>query len=258
MKISAVVQARMNSSRFPGKIAKEINGVSLLEMNLKRILKSEEIGELLLVTTTNSDDEFTEKTGEKLKIKTFKGSEDDVLDRFYQAILINIEKTPDYVVRLTADCPLIDPKLIDEIVNFTIEKRLDYCSNTLDPKFPDGQDVEVFKFGCLEDAWNNAKLNSEREHVTPYIWKNSSFNNGKLYKSDNFDSKYGDYSNLRMTVDEEADFIVIQKLILKIGMDKNWIDYATILNTDSEISTINNSISRNEGFIKSILKENEA
>jgi spore coat polysaccharide biosynthesis protein SpsF len=253
MKISAVVQARMNSSRFPGKIAKEINGVSLLEMNLKRILNSKKISDFILATTSNKDDDFTEYIGKKLNIKTFRGSEDDVLDRYYQAINKYSIIAPDYVVRLTADCPLIDSALIDQVIEFTINNKLDYCSNTLEITYPDGQDVEVFKFFCLEKAWNSAKISSEREHVTPYIWKNSTTKGGSIFQSGNFSQGFN-FGDLRMTVDEPADFELIKILVEQLGKEKTWHEYANYI-LENKLFMINNNIVRNEGFLKSIIND---
>src|SRR5690606_21561491 len=136
----------------------------------------------------------------------FQGSTEDVLDRFYNAVK---DEKPEYVVRVTSDCPLIDAKLIDQVINMVIEKNLDYGSNTLKEEYPDGQDVEVFKFDALKNAWENASLLSDREHVTPYIRKNSSFNNKHLFKSENFDSP-ANMNHIRMTVDEPIDLETIR------------------------------------------------
>src|SRR5690606_29188359 len=155
-------------------------------------------------------------------VKYFRGSEADVLDRFYQAVK---DEKPEYVVRLTSDCPLIDSNLIDAIIQYTINKNLDYCSNTLNPGYPDGQDVEVFKFAALEKAWKEANLVSEREHVTPYIWKNSTFKKGELFSSDNFDEGFN-MGHLRMTVDEQKDFNLIAHLVKALDITRPWLEYA--------------------------------
>src|SRR5882672_5656637 len=172
MRVIAVTQARMSSTRLPGKVMKRIGNVTLLELHIQRILKSKKVDQLVLATTISKEDISIVEVGNKLKVASYRGSVDDVLDRFYQSLK---GMNPNYVVRLTSDCPLIDAELIDKIVQYTIDNKLDYCSNTLDPKYPDGQDVEVFTFAALTKAWNEAKLASEREHVTPYIWKNSTF-----------------------------------------------------------------------------------
>src|ERR1019366_2808912 len=187
MKIIAITQARTGSTRCPGKILKKINDNTLLEIHLKRILQSKEINQLIVATTINKEDSGIVTISRDLGLSFYQGSVEDVLDRFYQSLQ---GQKADYIVRLTSDCPLVDPELIDQIIRYTLDNNLDYCSNTLDPKYPDGQDVEVFKFAALEKAWKEATLPSEREHVTPYIWKNSTFKGGKLFKSDNFDEGY--------------------------------------------------------------------
>jgi spore coat polysaccharide biosynthesis protein SpsF len=213
-------------------------------------LNSKKISDFILATTSNEVDDFTELIGNKLNFKTFRGSEEDVLDRYYQAINKYSLIVPDYVVRLTADCPLIDSVLIDEVIEFTINNNLDYCSNTLEITYPDGQDIEVFKFFCLEKAWNAAQLWSEREHVTPFIWKNSTFTGGNIFRSENFSQGFN-FGDLRMTVDEPADFELIKILVEQLGKEKTWHEYVNYI-LENKLFIINNNIVRNEGFLKSI------
>jgi spore coat polysaccharide biosynthesis protein SpsF len=248
MKIIAITQARAGSTRLPGKILKKIGQQTLLEIHIERILRSETISQLIVATTVQPDDKLISDMVSDIGIKVFRGSENDVLDRFYQAVK---DENADYIVRLTSDCPLIDAKLIDKVVRFAIEKDLDYCTNTLLPKYPDGQDIEVFKFVALEAAWHKGRLKSEREHVTPYIRNNSTFCGGTLFKSFNFEEGF-DYGDLRMTVDEPQDFIVIQSLINVLGTQQDWRDYAMYMKNHPEISNINARIIRNEGLLISI------
>jgi spore coat polysaccharide biosynthesis protein SpsF (cytidylyltransferase family) len=135
-----------------------------------------------------------------------------------------------------------------------LARNLDYCSNTLDPTYPDGQDIEVFKFSALEKAWNEAALASDREHVTPYIWRNSSFKGGQLFSSDNF-TEGKSYGHLRMTVDELSDFEVIKNIILQLGKDRSWLEYAEYLEGNKTVKAINENIKRNEGYSKSLNKD---
>lgn len=143
MKIIAITQARAGSTRLPGKILKKIGEQTLLEIHIERILKSETISQLIVATTTKPDDKLIFDKMSEMGIQSYRGSENDVLDRFYQAVK---NEDADYVIRLTSDCPLIDAKLIDKVVRYTIKNDLDYCTNTLLTKYPDGQDIEVFKF----------------------------------------------------------------------------------------------------------------
>lgn len=251
MRIIAVTQARLGSTRLPGKILKEIDGTTLLGLHIQRILKSKKIGELVIATTISPEDDAITKFADEKKLRSYRGSVNDVLDRFYQAVK---NQNADYVVRLTSDCPLIDATLIDKIITYAIDKKLEYCSNTLDPHYPDGQDVEVFTFAALERAWKEASLTSEREHVTPFIWKNSSFKDGKLFRSDNFAEGYN-FGHLRMTVDELKDYELVKKLVQDLGKEASWLDYANYLQEHDSVREINNTITRNEGYSKSLKKE---
>ncbi|CAA0142322.1 glycosyltransferase family protein [Tenacibaculum maritimum] len=253
MKITAITQARTGSTRLPNKILKKIKGKTLLNIHVDRIKKAKKIDNIIIATTNNPDDDILEELARDLSVKCYRGSEDDVLDRFYQAVK---KDKPDYIVRLTSDCPLIDGHLIDEIIEKAINSKVDYCSNTLIESFPDGQDIEVFTFESLERAWKEAKLLSEREHVTPYIKKNSTFYNINTFKSISICSDNLDYENVRMTVDEPSDFKVISKLIEELGEKDSWVNYAELYLKDSEINKINKNIIRNEGYLKSIKKDN--
>src|SRR5882724_3021828 len=157
-KIVAITQARMNSSRLPGKVLKTINGVSLLELHLNRLKKSKRVENFIVATTDNETDQPIAELVMKMGFNVFCGAEEDVLDRFYKAVK---NDKPEYIVRLTADCPLIDATLMDKVIDFCIEKNLDYASNTLTPLYPDGQDVEVFRFSALEQAWIHSAVLSE-------------------------------------------------------------------------------------------------
>lgn len=252
MKILAITQARIGSTRLHEKILKTINGESLLEIHLKRIQKSKLITKLKVATTTEPNVEKILVIATKLGIELHKGSVDNVLERFYETAA---PEKPNWVVRLTSDCPLIDPVEIDKVIQLAVDNDLDYVSNTLRPTFPDGLDTEVFKFSVLVQALKEAKLKSELEHVTPYIWKNSSFKGGTLFKSDCV-MCHDDYSKIRLTVDTIEDFLVIEKLVNYLGTDKPWIDYVKKLQEHPEIKKINEQFSRNEGYEKSINNDN--
>ena len=251
MSILAITQARIGSTRLPEKILKRINGQSLLEIHLKRIQKSKLITKTKIATTTEPDAEKIVSIASKLGIEVYKGSVDNVLERFYETA---VPEKPDWIVRLTSDCPLIDPIEIDKVIQYALDNDLEYVSNTLQPTFPDGMDTEVFKFSILEKANKNAKLKSEQEHVTPYIWKNSTYMGGDLFKSDCV-MFHENFSKVRLTVDTIEDFIVIEKLIKILGTDKPWMEYVKTLQEHPEIEQINKRFSRNEGYEKSITVE---
>jgi spore coat polysaccharide biosynthesis protein SpsF len=248
MKILAITQARIGSTRLPAKIIKRINGETLLEIHLKRIQKSKLISKLKVATTTEAEDLTIVEICSKLNIAAYKGSVNDVLERFYLAAK---PENPDWIVRLTSDCPLIDSLLIDSIVQMAVISDCDYVSNTLNPTFPDGLDIEVFKFSALEKAFTEATMKSDHEHVTPYIWRNSSLKGGKIFTSQSFENDV-DYSQIRMTVDKLEDFLVIESLVNALGLNCTWEAYVDYIKKHNEISELNNIFKRNEGYANSL------
>ncbi len=253
MKILAITQARIGSTRLPEKILKTVKGETLLEIHLKRVLQSKLISKLKVATTLEPDADKIVALANRFDIDVFKGSVNNVLERFYQTAK---PENPDWVVRLTSDCPLIDPVEIDKVIQHALDNDLDYVSNALEPTYPDGMDTEVFKFAALERAYREAKATSELEHVTPYIWKNSTFKGGNLFTSGCVMNEK-DYSGLRLTVDTLEDFLVIEKLINILGTDKTWMDYAKTLEQHPEIQELNKQFKRNEGYEKSLQKDND-
>ena len=247
VKTILITQARSASTRLPGKIFKKINDESLLEIHLKRLNKCNNVSKIIVATTNKPEDKVIYDYAIDLGFNSFRGSESDVLDRFYQAVK---DEKPDWIVRVTSDCPLIDPVLVDKLIKFTHSSNKDYCSNVLIENYPDGQDIEVFKFSALESAWKNANLSSDREHVSPYIRNNSDFKGASLFTALNYPCD-SNYSMIRMTVDESRDFDLIKVLINDLGTDKTWLEYTNHI-IENDLNKINNSIIRNEGFLKSI------
>ncbi len=246
-----ITQARTGSTRLPGKVLKEINEKSLLQIHLDRLKKCKSVSEIIVATTTNSEDQIIFEKAIEWGFSASKGSDSDVLDRFYQAVK---DKNADWIVRVTSDCPLIDPVLVDNVIDFVQENNKDYGSNTLIENFPDGQDIEVFKFSALEKAWKNAKLLSEREHVTPFIRNNSDVKGGSLFTAINFPCDF-DFSKIRMTVDESKDFELISILVNELGTAKTWLEYTDYI-LKNNLTKINDSIIRNEGLLKSLKNDN--
>lgn len=248
MKIIGITQARYGSSRLPGKVLKQVNGKTLLEYHISRLLKSKSINKLILATTYEEESDAIEAVATKLGITCYKGSTEDVLDRYYQVARMEM---PDYIVRITSDCPLIDHSVLDSVVESCVAGDYDYCSNSTEPTFPDGLDVEVFKFSALETAWKNAAKKSEREHVTPFILNHSTIKGAELFKGLSYKQKQND-SKYRFTVDYDSDYRVIEQLITSVGEYSNWEDYKAYLDAHPEVTALNNSIKRNEGYIKSV------
>jgi spore coat polysaccharide biosynthesis protein SpsF (cytidylyltransferase family) len=251
MKVIVITQARSGSTRLPKKVLLKIQKKTLLQIHVDRIKKAKLVDDVYIATTTKKSDAIIEELANKINVKCFRGSEDDVLDRYYQTIK---NEKADLIVRLTSDCPLIDPKLLDEVIKEAILQDLDYYSNAIEERYPDGQDIEVFKFSALEKAWKEAKLKSDREHVTAYIRNNSSYKGGKLFKSNNHGLKEN-YSHVRLTVDEAKDFEVIKLIIDALGAEEDWKTYADYYLLNENIKKINMSIVRNEGYIKSVSEE---
>ena len=247
IKTILITQARTGSTRLPGKVLMEVNNTPLLKIHLDRLSKSKNVDKIIVATTISEEDDIIEKLCAKWGYDVVRGSENDVLDRFYQSVK-NIK--PNWIVRVTSDCPLIDPHLVDDVIAFAQENNIDYCSNTLVEKFPDGQDVEIFKFHALEYAWMNATKKSDREHVTPFIRENSTNKNNTQFTAINFDIEYN-YSNIRMTVDEQPDFDLINKIIKELGLGRSWLEYTEYI-IKNKLLEINGNIIRNEGYLKSL------
>lgn len=247
MNIIAVTQARIGSTRLPAKVLREVGGISILQIHLERLKKSRKIQRIIVATTNEPEAIRICDIAQNLSLSFYRGSLDDVLDRFYQAVK---ELNPDWVVRVTSDCPLLDHQLIDDIVAFALENDADYVSNTIVERYPDGQDIEIFKLGALEKAWREAVLKSDREHVTPFIKRNSNLQDGSMFKAINFPTAK-DFSKIRMTLDEEKDFTLIKTLIDNLGTDKSWLEYTNYI-INNHLNDINSEIVRNAGYIKSL------
>ena len=239
-KVLAIIQARYNSTRFPGKVVKKINNKTILEILIRRLTRSKHITKIIVACSNNRNDKAIVTICRKLGVNYFIGSENDVLNRFYNAAKkyrgINI-------ARITADCPLIDPNIVDDVISNFFFKNVDYASNVNPPTFPDGLDVEVFKFRVLKEAYINAKKSTEREHVTPFIINN------KKFKKFNLKNPI-DYSSLRLTLDEKEDFILIAKIIkyFKNNLDFNLKNLLDLYKKKKFFFSINNHLVRNEGY----------
>ncbi|RJP78196.1 MAG: acylneuraminate cytidylyltransferase [Desulfobacteraceae bacterium] len=205
-KTVAIIQARMGSTRLPGKVMKDLCGKPVLEHVIRRVSRMKEIDEIVIATTCLPQDIVIEELSERLSVKCFRGSENDVLSRYYFAAMDNIA---DHIVRITSDCPLFDPAVGDSVVRFYKEHDYDIVSNAgaLDSRrtFPPGLDTEVFSFPVLAEAFHNAVENYQREHVTPYMYEDPD-NLVFHFHGDH------DYSHFRWTLDTEEDFELIRRV----------------------------------------------
>ena len=252
-KTIAILQARMGSSRLPGKMLLPIiDGKGALELMLERASRASHIAKIVVATTTDPPDDGIEVLCDKLGVSCHRGNVEDVLDRFHGAI----SEYPEYdtVVRLTGDCPLHDPAVIDMAIAKFRELRVDYLSNVSPPTFPDGLDVEVFSRDTLTRAWREAEKTSEREHVTLFIRKHP-----EIFSIANMENPSGDLSHLRWTLDEKADmeFITaIFKSLYESNPKFGRNDVLNLLDVHPELAQINTGIRRNEGLEKSLEQEN--
>lgn len=251
MKILAITQARYGSTRLPAKILKEVNGMTLLEIHLRNILQAKTISKLKIATTDEEGSKYIVEVADKVGVDYYKGSVNDVLERFYGAA---VSEKPDFVVRFTSDCPLLDPALIDEVVQFAVEHpEYDYVST--DPKsFPDGLDTEVVKFSMLERMYHEAVLTSDREHVTTYIWRQGTADGGTLFNTYRYANALGNYNanDYRLTLDEPEDFEVLKALIENVGLHAPWKVYIDYLLEHKDLYAINSRFTYNEGYAKSL------
>ena len=234
--ITAIIQARMGSTRLPGKVLMKMGEHIMLKYMIDRVLKSKLIDQVVIATSSNKLDDEIEKFCSDNKYNCFRGSENDVLDRYYFAAK---EFSSEIIVRMTADCPLVDPVIIDETIKLFLDTKVDYAANAVPPdikKYPDGSDVEVFSFKNLKLAWNKVKNVKDREHVTFYFWKyNNNFSTVLL-------KNIYDWGNYRITVDYIEDFQLVSKIINFLdnnnleGSLKEIIDF---LDDNPEIKNIN-------------------
>lgn len=254
MKVTALIQARMSSTRLPGKVLKEVVGKPMLELLVERIRHAKTLSDIVIATGDNPANQPIVDVARRLGCPVFIGSEEDVLDRFYSAAK---EYAADSIVRITGDCPLHDPRLIDELVRFylTHHERFDYVSNVDPPTFPDGLDLWVFPFATLEKAWREARLPSEREHVCPYIWKHP-----ELFRIGHLQSPV-DYSALRWSVDDPLDFEFVTAVYTALyrGAQEpfSFAEILRFVTQHPEIDLREKRAERDEGYAHSLLRDTE-
>ena len=240
MYIIAIVQARMGSSRLPGKIMLPVSAnIPMIEVLFSRLKQSKEIDKIVLSTSNDKRNQPLVEHISKLGYDIFQGSEDNVLERYYQTAL---QYSPDAVVRITGDCPLIDPDIVDAAIKAYKLSDADYVSNVLPPTYPDGLDVEVFSFLALKTAYKEAKTLTEREHVTPFIRNSGKFKINNIVNSEN-------YSGERWTVDEPEDYEVVQSIFEYFSpkIDFSWNEVLQLRNLHPDIFYANQHLIRNEG-----------
>jgi spore coat polysaccharide biosynthesis protein SpsF len=248
--IGCIIQARMGSTRLPGKILKNVDDdVPSLQHTIEQLKFSKNIDKIVIATTDLPEDDIIEKFVQKQNVDCFRGSAENVLDRYYQcAKIFEFEG----IVRITADCPLIDPYITDKVIQVFKDDKLDYVPNVFPRTFPDGLETEVIRFPALEIAWKNAKLPSEKEHVTPYFK-----NNKESFKIKNVENKT-DLSHLRWTLDYQEDLELIREIIKKIHKKPiKMEDILELFSKEPNLPEINKGHAPNEGYKKSLEDDKE-
>ena len=237
MKVVAIVQARMGSTRLPGKVLKDLAGAPVLVRCINRVRRAQMLDEVVVATTVQKADRAIVRLCAEYGWSCFRGSEEDVLDRYYHA---SVAHQAEIVVRITSDCPLIEPELVDRVIREFMERQpgLDYASNTLPRRtFPRGLDTEVIGFDALERAWRENQPPSWREHVTPYIYRNP-----KRFRLHGVTNE-ADYSSMRWTVDTPEDLAFVRRVYEHFDHDHfSWREVFSVLEQHPEWLEINRNV----------------
>lgn len=249
MKIVAIIQARMSSTRLPGKVLMDLAGHPVLAHVVERLKACQTLDEIWVATSSDHTDDVIEQWCAQAKVHCYRGSLLDVLDRYVQTAR---RSAADAVVRITADCPMIDPQVVDEVVQHFVAGHFEFYG--LQGEFPDGLDCTVFSSSALERAWLEATLPSEREHVGPYIEKNP-----HLFKSGGLE-KFKGLHHLRWTLDEPRDYQFLSHIfscLYKPGQPFCSEDILALLRQNPKLMAINADITRNEGYLKSLEQDRQ-
>ena len=243
--IGCIIQARMGSTRLLGKVMELLDGKNpSLYYTINQLKNSLNVNKIIVATTKLNEDDIIEKISKNNKINCFRGNSENVLERFYEcAKKFQLET----IVRITADCPLIDPKIVDSFIEIFNSGEYDYVHNMEPRTFPDGLDAEVFSFKILEEAYKNAKLPSEKEHVTPYFR-----NNKDKFRIKNVINKKN-MSSYRWTLDYQEDLDLIRNIIKEIKNRPILMnDIISLFNKKPNIFEINKKYLANEGLTRSL------
>lgn len=235
MNIVTIIQARVGSSRLPGKVLKDIDGKPMLMRVVNRVQRAELPDSVVVATSTEPGDDAVVELCNKNQIAVFRGSESDVLDRYYWAAS---RYAADLIVRITSDCPLIDPEVLDRTITTFLESQADYASNSLVRTYPRGLDVEVVARTSLEQAWREAKEGYERVHVTPFFYRNPD-----RFRCVNVAAER-DYSNCRWTVDTSADLEFVRAVYARLADAAQfvWRDVIALLDREPTLADINRGV----------------
>lgn len=238
LQTAAIIQARMNSTRLPGKVMKPLAGHPLIHHIVARLKRSRLLDGIILATTTCKEDDELSLWAVNNGIPVFRGGESDVLGRYFQAATFFNVRT---IVRITADDPFKDHRIMDDMLNIFQQQKLDLMTNNQPPSFPEGLDIEIFTFECLKLAAENATIPFEREHVTPYFYQNLSRFNWQNYSSP------CDLSSMRWTIDDADDFNFVDEIYRRLYSENEIFSTDEILNelrTNRHLMDINKNSPR--------------
>ena len=235
MKVVTIIQARMGSTRLPGKVLLDLDGRTVLARVVERVRRSTTASEVVVATTVGADDDRILEECERLGVAAFRGSEHDVLDRYYQAAG---SVHGDVVVRICSDCPLIDPEIIDQTVDEFLKSSADYASNALDRTYPRGLDVEVLTYQALERCRREARMFYQRSHVTPYIYENP-----RLFRILRVTGD-AEHSFHRWTLDTQEDYQFMQAVYGRMSGQGHfsWRDVLELLDREPDLANLNRHI----------------
>lgn len=257
MKTAVIIQARMGSTRLPNKVLMPVLGKPLLGWMLDRVATCTEVDEVILATTTDARDDVIAQFAQSVGCRVYRGSEEDVLDRYYQAACL---VQPDTVVRITADCPLLDPQILGAMTRRFAVGDLDFLSNSepLPSSLPDGMDISIVGFDALRKAWQYAVKPSDREHVTFYFW-----NNPSTFKCKRIDHEL-DWSKYRITIDYPEDFDLLKAIIEHFGainpLRVNHVsmeEIVTFLDANPAVFGLNEKYTRGLGWQPSLQRDKQ-
>lgn len=232
MKTLAIVQARMGSSRLPGKVLLDLGGTTVLARVVDRLRRSTLVDEIVVATSASERDDAVIAECERLQVGSFRGSEYDVLDRYHWCAELH---DAEIVVRITADCPLIDPELVDQTIHAFVNKRCDYASNALFATYPRGLDVEVLTTYALAHAWNEARSVHQREHVTPFLYEHP-----ELFRLVSVEAE-SDYSHHRWTLDTPEDLQFLRSIYARFDGRSffGWREVLELVQREPQLAQMN-------------------
>lgn len=231
----AIIQARMGSGRLPGKVLMDLGGGTVLARVVRRLERSQQISKVVVATTSAPVDQAIVSECERLHVSCFRGSEDDVLDRYYQAARLYPAGA---VVRITSDCPLIDPQLVDETIIVLKNQKADYASNVFPRTYPRGLDVEAFTAAALVRAWSEAREPYQREHVTPYLYQHP-----EKFRLASVSGKV-DHSPPRWTLDTREDLELLRAIYARFNGsdDFSWQEVLHLMEREPELAELNSQV----------------